>query len=463
MSAFTNTDLDLGNNKITNLANGVAADDAATVGQISGGAVSAVFGRTGAVVAVTGDYAGVVASFLTGATAASRYVGATTSGAPVSGTFSVGDFVVARDGHLFVCTTGGSPGTWTDVGTGASFATPSIALGSSAAAGSAGTVIRSDATIAAFDTTAPSTQAMGDAAAVGTAAFAARRDHKHAMPSSVTEAQITLATANTTNDVTITKHGFVPIAPNDTAKFLRGDGTWNTASLPSGSAAVATDAIWDTKGDLAAATGSDAAVKVAVGANGTFLAADSSASAGVAWQPGANVLLYAYTVTGSSKTTIDTAVDTPSAGIAGTSAFPSIYRMLEIIITVRSTASAVTDSIAITFNNDGAAHYDRTLLNCTNTTVTGSATTAASAMNCTIAAASCTAGVFSPLRATVPMYAGTVAHKVMELTGGIPDQTNANTRTYSNTFHWRDTSAITRIAFAASNLDIGTTVLIYAR
>lgn len=31
----------------------------------------------------------------------------------------------------------------------------------------------------------------------------------------------------TTNDVSITKHGYAPKAPNDTSKFLRGDGTWN--------------------------------------------------------------------------------------------------------------------------------------------------------------------------------------------------------------------------------------------
>lgn len=67
-------------------------------------------------------------------------------------------------------------------GAGASFATPSIALGSSAAAGAASTVIRSDSTIAAFDATAPVTQALGDSAATGSAAFAARRDHKHGMP-----------------------------------------------------------------------------------------------------------------------------------------------------------------------------------------------------------------------------------------------------------------------------------------
>ena len=59
------------------------------------------------------------------------------------------------------------------------FATPSIVLGSAAAAGSLTTLIRADATIAAFDTTNPTTSAVGDAVAIGTAAFAARRDHTH--------------------------------------------------------------------------------------------------------------------------------------------------------------------------------------------------------------------------------------------------------------------------------------------
>ena len=63
------------------------------------------------------------------------------------------------------------------------FATPSITLGTSAAAGDATTVIRSNATIAAFDATAPSTQAFGDSPSAGSASVAARRDHKHGMPS----------------------------------------------------------------------------------------------------------------------------------------------------------------------------------------------------------------------------------------------------------------------------------------
>jgi len=49
---------------------------------------------------------------LVGATAASRYVGATISGSPTIGTFEVGDFVVDQTGFIWICTTMGSPGTW---------------------------------------------------------------------------------------------------------------------------------------------------------------------------------------------------------------------------------------------------------------------------------------------------------------------------------------------------------------
>jgi hypothetical protein len=46
------------------------------------------------------------------ATAASRYAGATTGGHPTSGTFLTGDFVVDQTGNIWVCTAGGTPGTW---------------------------------------------------------------------------------------------------------------------------------------------------------------------------------------------------------------------------------------------------------------------------------------------------------------------------------------------------------------
>lgn len=53
---------------------------------------------------------------LTGATAASRYVGATTSGYPITGTFAVGDVIVDQSGAIWICTTSGTPGSGIKVG-----------------------------------------------------------------------------------------------------------------------------------------------------------------------------------------------------------------------------------------------------------------------------------------------------------------------------------------------------------
>jgi hypothetical protein len=50
-----------------------------------------------------------------------------------------------------------------------------------------------------------------------------------------------------------------------------------------GSGDVATDAIWDAKGDLAGGTGANTAARLAVGANGTVLTADSAEVTGLKW------------------------------------------------------------------------------------------------------------------------------------------------------------------------------------
>jgi hypothetical protein len=60
---------------------------------------------------------------LTGATTATRYVGGTTTGSPASGTFTAGDWVTTQDGHVFVCTAGGTPGTWANAGASAGVST----------------------------------------------------------------------------------------------------------------------------------------------------------------------------------------------------------------------------------------------------------------------------------------------------------------------------------------------------
>jgi hypothetical protein len=51
-----------------------------------------------------------------------------------------------------------------------------------------------------------------------------------------TDADLLMTAASTVNDVSASKHGFVPLAPNDASKALCGDGHWGTACTGSGAA-----------------------------------------------------------------------------------------------------------------------------------------------------------------------------------------------------------------------------------
>lgn len=54
-----------------------------------------------------------IPSGLTGATTGgTRYAGSTAGGAPATGTFVAGDMIIDALGYMWICKTGGSPGTW---------------------------------------------------------------------------------------------------------------------------------------------------------------------------------------------------------------------------------------------------------------------------------------------------------------------------------------------------------------
>jgi hypothetical protein len=61
---------------------------------------------------------------LFGANAPTRYVGGSYSGAPTTGTWLKGDFVIDSTGQVQICTVAGSPGTWAAAGS-----TPTNELG----------------------------------------------------------------------------------------------------------------------------------------------------------------------------------------------------------------------------------------------------------------------------------------------------------------------------------------------
>jgi trimeric autotransporter adhesin len=126
-----------------------------TVSQIDGQALGStgLLSALGALPAAGGTMSGPIAmggnavtgmsdlapSGLTGAVAASRYVGAVASGAPAAGTFAVGDFTIDQTGTAWVCTVAGTPGTWAQIGPKADTTTGDIqASPGTAAAGSNG-------------------------------------------------------------------------------------------------------------------------------------------------------------------------------------------------------------------------------------------------------------------------------------------------------------------------------------
>lgn len=62
-------------------------------------------------------------------------------------------------------------------------------------------------------------------------------------------------------------------------------GSFSATNLSVISASVATDAIFDAKGDLVVGTGADASARLAIGANGTVATADSTQATGMRWDP----------------------------------------------------------------------------------------------------------------------------------------------------------------------------------
>jgi hypothetical protein len=114
-----------------------------------------------------------------------------------------------------------------------------------------------------FDATHP--EPLG-VAAEGAQVIAARRDHVHLMPA--------------LDDLTDVNTG----APddNDVLTWDSGTSKWVADPAPAGGS-VATDAIWDAKGDLAVGTGANAAAKLTVGADGRYLKAASGEATGLIW------------------------------------------------------------------------------------------------------------------------------------------------------------------------------------
>lgn len=181
---------------------------------------------------------------------------------------------------------------------------------------------------------------------------------------------------------------------------------------------------------------------------------------------GNSVLLYDYTVAGADKASIDTGVDTPNAGIAGTSAFPLTYGVLEVWILAQTDQVTAAGDFTMILNNDTSGIYD--LQNdYGNNTATGAGVTVGDTKWALVAhgtgGSSANAAVISMC---CPGYAGTTFNKVFDATLARPDGTAANMYSLNWALGYRSTSAVARIKIAgvgAGKFKIGTRLLIYAR
>ncbi len=143
--------------------------------------------------------------------------------------------------------------------------------------------------------------------------------------------------------------------------FWRGDGTWATPS--GGSGDVATDAIWDAKGDLAVGTGSNTADRLAVGKNTQAITVDSTTSTGLKYVERFHELIFgkyqigARNVSSATTQTIgynlsETTTGGSSGNTARTSTSPNL-RYLRTATTINNDAY-----ISVSGSND-APYWDR--------------------------------------------------------------------------------------------------------
>jgi len=153
---------------------------------------------------------------------------------------------------------------------------------------------------ALFDATVPSTQAFGDAAALGTSAFATRQDHKHAMmaaPTSVSGNAGTVTTAAETADTSCSiafvtdVSGSLPLKTNTNLTFNASTGVLTSAS------AVLTIA------DINGGTADAVTIGGATAAAGTFTTAKADH---IGETTGAHTIVFDNTITNAGQSDLTT-------------------------------------------------------------------------------------------------------------------------------------------------------------
>jgi hypothetical protein len=293
--------------------------------------------------------------------------------------------------------------------------------------------------------------------------------------STVTEANITLAD-NTTNNVSTTKHGLAPKAPNDATKYLDGTGAY---SVPAGSGGLSdgdkgdvvvssSGTVWtlDTvtvpKGGTGAATltnhgvllgqGTSAVAATGAGTSGQVLTSNG-ASADPTFQTGPAMQLIEERVLAATSTT-------ETFNAFGT------YKHIRIVVMGRGDKSATFTSISLRMNADSGSNYDGQFADSNNTTnATPSPTAAATSVGVGwLPAASAPSDVAGFVEIEAFFVSGTTFHKTGKATTGLKlSSVAAGMFEGHASFFYRSTSAVTSITLFpdSNNFIVGTTFSVY--
>lgn len=171
---------------------------------------------------------------------------------------------------------------------------------------------------------------------------------------------------------------------------------------------------------------------------------------------GGLTLLFSSVLSGSAAV-----IDTGASGIAATSTHLRIYAYL------RTDEAVGRSSVSLTVNNDTAANYDWQFVDGTNVTASANHSLGSSALTVLAVpgASFAQASTFGAITIDVPRYAQTTGRKVAIITFGMADSGAANTQSDVTIGNWRNTAAISRMAFTpqtgGANFIAGSAVYIY--